>query len=104
MDKSKKVLLVFTVVAFAFLTAIAIQRHGITGIFLHQLENFAGLQVLTDLAIALILILVWLVKDARARGLNPAPWVVLTLLAGSFGPLLYLILRRSAAQESPVNN
>jgi hypothetical protein len=34
-----------------------------------------------------------MVRDARERGLNPWPFVILTVLAGSFGPLLYLVLR-----------
>lgn len=50
-----------------------------------------------DLVIALGLVLVWLVQDARAQGRNPWPWVAITLATGSFGPLLYLLTRRPAA-------
>ena len=52
------------------------------------------MQVLADLAIALVLVLVWLWRDAKATGRNPVPWVVLTLATGSFGPLIYLLTRR----------
>jgi hypothetical protein len=34
-------------------------------------------------------------RDARATGRNPWPWIVMTLVMGSFGPLIYLLTRRS---------
>jgi hypothetical protein len=34
-------------------------------------------------------------NDARDRGVSPIPYVLLTLTAGSVGPLLYLIRRDS---------
>jgi hypothetical protein len=76
---------------FGGLTVAAVMQHGYVGIFQHQLQNLAGLQVLADLGIALGLVLAWLWRDARAQGRNPWPWIVLTLAAGSFGPLLYLL-------------
>jgi hypothetical protein len=33
------------------------------------------------------------VADGRARGINPWPFVVITVVAGSFGPLFYLVAR-----------
>jgi hypothetical protein len=84
-------LLVVVLAAFGVLTALAVWHHGVLGIFAWQLQNFAGLQVLGDLAVALGLVLVWLWRDARLQGRNPLPWVILTLAAGSFGPLLYLL-------------
>lgn len=77
--------------AFAALTLAAVANHGYLGIFDYQFKSLAGLQVLADLAIALLLVLGWLWQDARASGRNPYPWVVLTLAAGSFGPLLYIL-------------
>jgi hypothetical protein len=80
--------------AFAGLTVAAVMQHGYVGIFEYQLQSLAGLQVLADLGIALLLVLVWLWRDARLTGRNALPWIVLTLLAGSFGPLLYLLTAR----------
>lgn len=74
-------------------TVLAVRAHGYAGIFRQQLASWGGIQVLLDLAIALALVLVWLWRDARARGSSPWPWVALTLAAGSFGPLLYLLTR-----------
>lgn len=90
----KKTLLLIPLLAFSVLTALALWQHGYWGIFEGQLRTLAGLQVLADLAIALGLFIAWLWQDARQRQRNPWPWIVLTLAAGSFGPLLYLLTRR----------
>jgi hypothetical protein len=65
---------------------------GYTGIFSHLLSGAAGWQIFADLAIACLLLLSWIIPDAKRTGRNPWPYVALTLLAGSFGPLLYLAL------------
>ncbi len=90
-----KVALWLVTLLFAGLTAVAVVQHGATGILAYQLANTAGLQVLADLAIALGLFLVWMWQDAKANGIKQWPWLVLTLLIGSFGPLLYLLYRQS---------
>jgi len=87
----KKLVLVVVLAAFSALTVAAVVQHGYVGIFEYQFRSLAGLQVLADLGVALLLVLVWLWQDARANARNPYPWVVLTLAAGSFGPLLYLL-------------
>jgi len=87
----RKSFLVLVLAAFTALTVAAVAKHGYVGIFEHQLQSLAGLQVLADLGIALLLVLAWLWRDARSQGRNPLPWIVLTLATGSFGPLLYLL-------------
>jgi hypothetical protein len=47
--------------------------------------------------IALTMVLVWMWRDARARGVSPLPYVLITLALGSVGPLLYLIRTASSA-------
>jgi hypothetical protein len=76
-------------------TAAALWQHGYWGILAPHFQSWGGAQVLLDLAIALGLVLTWLWKDARATGRNPWPWLATTLVAGSFGPLLYLLTRRA---------
>lgn len=86
-----KTALLLVLVPFSALSAVALWQHGYVGIFLFQFQSWAGAQVLADLVIALGLFIVWMWRDARRTGRNPWPWLVLTLLAGSFGPLLYLL-------------
>lgn len=93
----KTPVLVAILLPFAVLTGLAVWQHGYWGIFATQLASWAGMQVLADLAIALGLVLVWLWRDARAQGRNPWPWLLLTLAAGSFGPLVYLLVARRRA-------
>lgn len=51
-----------------------------------------ALQVLLDLAIAAVFAAQWMIRDARARGRNPWPWVAATLVVGSIAPLTYVVL------------
>jgi hypothetical protein len=44
-------------------------------------------------------VLAWLWRDARANGRNPWPWMIATLLLGSFGPLVYLLVRKPIAHS-----
>lgn len=87
-------LLTLALLAFGALSALAVREHGYLGLFAYQFQTSAGLQVLADLAIALGLVMLWLWRDARRQGRNPLPWLLLTLVAGSFGPLLYLLTGR----------
>jgi Terpene cyclase DEP1 len=92
----KNILLVVCA-AFAGLTGLALWHHGYWGILEPHFKSFGAAQVLADLAIALGLFLVWMWRDARQTGRNPWPWLLVTLVAGSFGPLLYLLTRRDKA-------
>ena len=53
-----------------------------------------------DLIIALSLFLIWMVFDAREREISVWPFVLITLTMGSFGPLLYLLVREWRATEA----
>lgn len=85
--------LIPTLVAFGLLTSYAMWQVGYIGIFTSSLTNWGTAQVFGDLVVASVLIMVWMVSDARARGLNAWPFVLVTLLAGSFGVLFYLLRR-----------
>ena len=91
----KRAFLVVILISFSVLSAIALWRHGYWGIVEPHFKSFGGAQVFADLVIALGLFLVWMWRDARATGRNPWPWLILTLAAGSIGPLLYLLGHRS---------
>ncbi len=84
-------ILITILVPFSGLSALALWQHGYVGLFTNQFTNTAGWQVLADLFIAVGLCMLWMYKDAQKTGRKIAPWILLSMLLGSFGPLLYLI-------------
>lgn len=88
--ENRRTLAIVLLVPFTLLTLYAVMHSGYDGIIAHALDGPAGWQIFADLVVALVLVLVWLLADARRTGRNPWPWVIVTLLLGSFGPLLYL--------------
>lgn len=87
------VLLVAVLALFGALTAVALSDVGYFGIIQPHFQTWGAGQVLADLVIVSGLACVWMVNDARSRGATAWPFVALTLVGGSFGPLLYLALR-----------
>lgn len=90
MNRSR-MLAVVILVPFTALSVYAVAAVGYIGIIDYMRHSPAGWQVLADLVIALMLVLSWLIPEARRTGRNPWPWVLVTLAAGSFGPLLFLL-------------
>jgi hypothetical protein len=97
-----RIILGVVIVDFAILTSFALWNHGYWGIIAPHFQSFGAAQVFADLVIALSLIMLWMWRDAKANSRNAWPWLVLTLVAGSFGPLLYLFTRRESAAASPL--
>ena len=62
--------------------------------------SWASIQIYIDLVIAILIFLVWLHRDAKEAGRNPWPWIIASLIVGSFAPLLYLLLYKSDAKVS----
>ena len=87
-------LLIIILVLFGALSAAALWQHGYWGIVAPHVQSFAGGQVLADLVISLTLVMVWMWRDAKATGRTAWPWIVATLVLGSFGPLVYLLTRK----------
>ena len=85
--------LVSVLVPFGALTALALLDVGFFGILAPHFRSWGGAQVFADLVIACVLACIWMVDDAEKRGVPAWPFVALTLAAGSFGPLLYLLAR-----------
>ena len=95
-----RTLLITVTAAFAAATAAILAHTGLLGFFQQLLATPAAWQVLLDVTLALVLVLVWMHQDARRSGRAFWPWVPVTLLLGSLGPLLYLLQRAPAPVAS----
>lgn len=89
----RTVILLAVLLAFGAYSAYTMLQVGYLGIWQAGIANVGAFQVLLDLVIVCALASVWILVDARERGLNGWPFVLITLAAGSFGPLLYLVYR-----------
>jgi hypothetical protein len=91
---SSRLIALFAVIAgFGVLTALALVDVGYFGILEPHFRSWGGAQVFADLSILAVLGCVWMISDGRAQGINPWPFVVGTVLMGSFGVLFYLAWR-----------
>lgn len=91
---SLKSISLITLCVFGAFSAWVVTQVGYIGIFEYHLHSPAGWQVIVDLVIACLLLLAWIVPDAKANGRNPWPFVVLTLFLGSIGPLAYFATKK----------
>ncbi len=89
--QARKTIAIILLLPFSILSAYAVYKVGYVGIFDYHRHSPAGWQVFVDLVIACVLCLTWLIPEAKSKGRNPIPFVVLTLVLGSFGPLLYIV-------------
>jgi hypothetical protein len=67
-------------------------------IFQFPFDIFAGFWILFGVLIVVfyiigILIAVWVYKDAKKRDMNAAVWLLIVLLTGCCGCIIYLIVR-----------
>lgn len=97
----RKILLWTLLIDFALFSTWVMWDVGYLGIWQAGLASKGALQVLIDLVIACTLIMFWIHGDARARGVNPWPWMIATVLAGSLAPLTYLLVREYSANRQP---
>jgi hypothetical protein len=85
--------LLVVIVLFGALSAMALMDVGYFGIIEPHFQSWGAGQVFADLVILAVMACFWMVADGRARGINPWPFVAITVVAGSFGPLFYLVAR-----------
>lgn len=87
-------LLIALLVGFTALTLVAIVVEGLPGAVVDAITfNWMSVQIYVDLVIAVIVICVWIYRDAAQRGHNPWPWIVAAAVVGMFSPLVYLLTR-----------
>ena len=104
MPRTPWISVLFITLLFGVLSTKALGAHGYFGIWRLQFACWGALQVLADLTILCLLACVWMVQDARKTCVNPWPFLVLTLAAGSFGPLTYLLIRDRLGVRNVVSN
>jgi MFS superfamily sulfate permease-like transporter len=90
---AKQIGLEIVLIAFTALTAYTVYQHGYLGFFAALTANVATVTASVDLVIALSLVMAWMWRDASEREVAVFPYLLLTALLGSIGPLLYLIRR-----------
>ncbi len=99
----KKWLLLLVLADFAAFTLYVVFKTDVWAGFVGLSGNFVGLQVSVDLVLAMGLIIIWMVGDARKRGINPIPWAVAACCLGSLVPLTYLLFRPEA-KKAPASS
>lgn len=87
--------------AFGAFSLYAMWEVGYLGIWQAGMANLGAWQLLVDFVITSLLLLGFLARDAQATGRRVWPYAMLTLAAGSFGPLLYLLLAPAAQGAQP---
>jgi hypothetical protein len=92
-----RAVLFLVLAAFGAFSLYAMWQVGYVGIWQAGMASVGAWQVLLDLVIMSFITLGYMARDARRTGRTVWPFAVLTVAAGSFGPLLYLLLRKSAA-------
>ncbi|MFN2376589.1 MAG: DUF2834 domain-containing protein [Candidatus Binatia bacterium] len=81
--------------AFLALTGYVVLVHGFTGFYQRVATDAVTFLLFVDLSIALGIILVWMMEDARQRSFSFVPYLFVMLVVGVAGPLLYLIRREN---------
>jgi hypothetical protein len=92
-------LFLLVAVLFTAYSTLVVVEHGYTGFLQLAWREPWALQMLIDLSIALTIVSSLLVVDARRRKRAAWPWVLVTVLLGSVGPLWYLALRRPSPEQ-----
>jgi H+/Cl- antiporter ClcA len=57
--------------------------------------------IIIALFVVWILLAVWVYRDAKKRGMEATLWLLLVLLTGFFGLIVYLIVRRDHPIQQP---
>lgn len=85
---------------FGVFSGYVMYQIGYTGIWRAGFSGLGEMQILADLVIACAVIGLWMIGDARARGINPLPYLLLVLVGGSLGVLLYLLRRQAVTRTT----
>ena len=98
MTTTTRIAIGLVLLAFADLNAYVVWQLGYMGFWRAVTANSATLAAMVDLTIALTFVSVWMWCDGRRRGINLLPYLALTAVFGSVGPLLYLVMHGREAK------
>jgi hypothetical protein len=93
-------LLLDVLLLFLGFTIWVIESVGYVGFFEQALSSPVGIQLVVDVVLSLTLALVWMRNDSKASGVPFAPYLAVTLVLGSAGPLGYLLHRELRARRA----
>ncbi len=93
-------LLIVVLAAFGAFSLYAMWQVGYLGIWQAGMASVGAWQVLLDLIVMSCVALGFIWRDARRTGRTVWPFALLTIAAGSFGPLLYLLLAPAGRTSS----
>jgi len=95
-----RIVLWLITLAFGAYSLWAMAQVGYLGIWQAGFSGIGSTQVTLDLIVSSVLLVGFVARDAQATGRSWWPFALLTLVAGSFGTLAYLLwpaARRGAA-------
>jgi hypothetical protein len=92
--------LALVLAAFGAFSVYAMVQVGYFGIFQAGMASVGAWQILLDLLIMAAVAMMFIWRDARRSGRSFWPFAAITLIAGSFGPLLYLLLAPADGKQS----
>ena len=95
----RRILLGVAFVAFVFEATAITYMTGIGGaidaVFASPVTTF----MMVELTLCLVMLCVWMWRDAKQRGINAVPYLVATALLGGAGPLLYFVVHPHEREE-----
>ena len=86
-------IIVLVLLAFGLFSTELVVTTGYLGFVRLAMREPWALQMLLDVTIAVSLFTIWMLKDAKAQGINAWPYVALCVVLGSIGALAYLAHR-----------
>jgi TctA family transporter len=100
--QAKGLLSLAALAAVSAYAARALAEPGDFGYALLALLVFGGIFILIIGLIAVwILLAVWVYRDAKKRGMEATLWLLVVLLTGFIGLIVYLIVRREHPIQQP---
>ena len=88
--KAIRLLVGLVFLVFTAESVYVLYSHGVMGFLALATANDVTRLLVADVLLALSIVAVWMVTDARERNTSAAPYLAITALLGSSGPLLYL--------------